>query len=176
MDKMPLLAVYDDRNYDPTWERHVRHAVRSVILRGDTVALVKSTAKGFYQFPGGGIDPGETHEQALIRETLEESGLVVLPQTIRPLGMTREVRASQFVEQVIFDQTSYFYFAQVQDHAREQVLLDYEKDLGYELEWVNLPTAIQVNYALAPNYDPKTKFVRREAEVLELLLNDPSLR
>lgn len=169
MSDMPVLAVYDDRNYALDWQRHVRHAVRCIIRRGNKVALVKSTTKGFYQFPGGGIDPGETHEQALIRETREESGLVVLPETIRPFGIVHEVRASQFVEKVIFDQTSYFYCAQVRDEAQAQVLEDYEKDLGYQLEWVDIQAAIQVNYALAPKYDQKAKFVRREAMVLELL-------
>lgn len=170
MAELPVLAVYDDRNYDLNWHRHVRHAVRSIILRGSTVALVKSTAKGFYQFPGGGIQPGETHEQALIRETREESGLVILPESIRPLGLTREVRASQYAAETIFDQTSYFYFAQAQEDTQAQVLEGYEQDLGYVLEWADIETAIRVNLELAPRYDRKSKFVRREAEILTLLL------
>lgn len=170
MSDMPVLAVYDDRNYAPDWARHVRHAVRSVIVRGTKVALVKSTAKGFYQFPGGGVDSGETHEQALIRETMEEVGLTVLPHTIRPLGIVREVRASQFVEQVIFDQTSYYYFADVQDEVHAQVLEDYEKDLGYTLEWVEMEKARAVNLKLCRTHRYRSKFVLREAEILGRLL------
>lgn len=170
MVEMPVLAVYDDRNYAPHWERHVRHAVRCVIRRGNKVALVKSTTKGFYQFPGGGIDPGETHEQALIRETREETGLAILPETIRPFGLTREVRASQFVEEVIFDQTSYYYLADAEDEVYSQVLEDYEKDLGYTLEWVEMEKARAVNLKLCRTHRYKSKFVLREAEILERLL------
>lgn len=176
MDNMPVLLVYDDQNYAPDWHRHVRHAVRSVIVRGSTVAMVKSTAKGFYQFPGGGIDSGETHEQALARETLEEVGLTVIPQTIRPLGIVKEVRASQFAAQTIFDQTSYYYFAQVEDQVHKQVLEDYEKDLGYTLEWVDMNKARQFNLKLCRTHHYKSKFVLREAEILGLLLENAVLR
>lgn len=170
MDNMPVLLVYDDRNYDSGWHRHVRHAVRSVIVRGNTVAMVKSRTKGFYQFPGGGIDPGETHEQALVRETLEEVGLTVIPQTIRPLGIVKEIRASQFAPETVFDQTSYYYFAEAEDEVQAQVLEDYEKDLGYTLEWVDMRKARGLNLHLCRTHHYKSKFVLREAEILGLLL------
>lgn len=175
MSDMPVLAVYDDRNYAPEWDRHVRHAVRSVIIRGSKVAMVKSATKGFYQFPGGGIDDGETHAQALVRETMEEVGLTVLPHTIRPLGIVQEIRASQFVEKVIFDQTSYYYFADVQDEVHAQVLEDYEKDLGYTLEWVEMEQARTVNLKLCRTHRYRSKFVLREAEILERLLKGTAL-
>lgn len=172
MADMPVLEVYDDRNYDLNWERHVRTAVRSVIVRGSTVAMVKSQTKGFYQFPGGGIAEGESHEQALVRETLEETGLDIIPQSIRPLGVTREIRASQFVPETIFDHTSYYYFADVEDQVHRQVLEDYEKELGYTLEWVDVARARAVNLELCRTHRYKSKFVLREAEILERLLKD----
>ncbi len=171
MDKMPLLAVYDDRNYPDHWPRHERHAVRSVILRHGCVAMVKSRKKGFYQFPGGGIAPGETHVQALMRETREEVGLTILPHTVRPLGIVREIRASQFAPETIFDQTSYYYFADVSDTVAEQVLEDYEQDLGYALEWVDMDKARRINLHLCRTHNYRSKFVLREAEILTLLLD-----
>lgn len=172
MDNMPLLQVYDDLNYDLNWHRHVRGAVRSIILRGSTVAMVKSEAKGFYQFPGGGIAPGETHEQALVRETMEETGLTVLPHTIRPFGIVHEIRASQFAPETIFDQTSYYYFADVGAEVQPQVLDGYEQDLGYVLEWVDIETARQINLELCRTHSYKSKFVLREAEILGRLLDN----
>lgn len=170
MAELPVLAVYEDRNYDPAWHRHVRHAVRSIILRGNTVAMVKSETKGFYQFPGGGIQPGESHEQALIRETLEETGLTVIPGTSRPLGIVREVRASQFAPETIFDQTSYYYFADAEEELGKQVLDDYEQEQGYTLEWVDMEKARAVNLELCRTHSYKSRFVLREAEILGLLL------
>lgn len=169
MTDLPVLAVYHDHNYDPDWPRHVRHAVRCIILRGDKVALVKSTVKGFYQFPGGGIDQGESHQQALIRETLEEAGLDIIPESIRPFGITQEIRASQIAPETIFDHTSYFYFADAAGEGHSQVLEDYEEELGYTLEWADLRHAAAINRTLSPKYEHKTKFLLREADILDLL-------
>ena len=170
---MPLLLFYDDKNYSPDWHLHERHAVRSIILRGRKAAMVRSTTKGFYQFPGGGIGPDETHQQALLRETREESGLIIIPDTIRSFGMVREIRASQFAPETIFDHTSYYYLAQVEEQVCPQVLEDYEKDLGYVLEWVDAEQARRVNLELCRTHSYKSKFVLREAQILTLLLEQP---
>lgn len=42
---------------------------------GFEVALIKTTTEGRWQLPKGHIDPGETDEQAAIREVREEAGI-----------------------------------------------------------------------------------------------------
>jgi 8-oxo-dGTP pyrophosphatase MutT (NUDIX family) len=49
-------------------------SVRSVVVRGDRVLTMRN-ADGWHVLPGGRREPGETLEQTLRRELLEEAGL-----------------------------------------------------------------------------------------------------
>lgn len=47
---------------------------RVMVVDGDKVLLVRHTYVPGWQFPGGGVSPGESLETAGARETLEETG------------------------------------------------------------------------------------------------------
>ncbi len=52
----------------------IRHQDRLVLIRRD-----KEPAKGFWTFPGGAVELGESLQDAVRREVLEETGLQVEP-------------------------------------------------------------------------------------------------
>lgn len=56
----------------------------NVILENDDgkALLVKANYKPYWTFPGGGVDAEETPKQAAIRETLEEVGIDLHPETV----------------------------------------------------------------------------------------------
>jgi 8-oxo-dGTP diphosphatase len=62
----------------------VRHGVVAVIERDGRWLMIRRSegviAPGYWCFPGGGIEPGETAEEAVIREIREEVGLEVRPE------------------------------------------------------------------------------------------------
>jgi 8-oxo-dGTP diphosphatase len=57
-------------------------AVSAAIFRDGRVLIVRRArppAHGLYTLPGGGVELGETLEQAIIREVREETGLAITP-------------------------------------------------------------------------------------------------
>ncbi|MBQ5760527.1 MAG: NUDIX domain-containing protein [Clostridia bacterium] len=161
---MKVLRTWDLKDYDPAWRRFVRSTARAIIPGDDgTVAMVRSTTDGFYLFPGGGVKKGESRTDALIRETREETGLIIIPASIRELGMFREVRRSIYPQE-IFDQRSYYYAAEVRPCRAETRLEAYEKKLGFELCYIRPAEAFDVNIVIAKKRG--LNFLLRESEML----------
>lgn len=65
-----------------------REVARGLLVRPDGHVLLYVLEDGRYALPGGGVEPGETHQEALARELHEELGLRAA--RIRPLVWTRE--------------------------------------------------------------------------------------
>jgi 8-oxo-dGTP pyrophosphatase MutT (NUDIX family) len=57
----------------------MRQAVRAIIIRDEKLLVMKRNKFGdeYYTLTGGGVDMNENHEQALVRELFEETGLKV---------------------------------------------------------------------------------------------------
>jgi 8-oxo-dGTP pyrophosphatase MutT (NUDIX family) len=56
-----------------------------VILADDADCLLLFESGGFWFTPGGGVEPGETIEQAATRELWEETGLLIPPEQLGPV-------------------------------------------------------------------------------------------
>lgn len=57
----------------------MRQSVRAIIINGDKMVVMHRNKFGqeYYTLIGGGVDAGESPEQALVREVAEETGLAV---------------------------------------------------------------------------------------------------
>jgi len=56
------------------FKRRMTLGTRTMLVDGDKVFLIRHTYVPGWQFPGGGVEVGETLEEAAVRELTEESG------------------------------------------------------------------------------------------------------
>lgn len=152
---MRTLFEMDKKNYDSSGKVFYRPSVRSIIIRGGRVAMVHSLMYDYYKFPGGGIESGETRHQALIRETAEESGLCVVPDSIQEYGCVRRIEKSDKPGISVFVQNNFYYFCEAEPEPGAQKLDDYEARERFTLEFVEAEHAIDVNRNRA--HGPKIK-------------------
>jgi 8-oxo-dGTP pyrophosphatase MutT (NUDIX family) len=146
-----------------------RSAVRAIVCRRPrSLLLLHSPGNGDYKFPGGGVRPGESWQDALRREVLEECGARVL--TIGDMfGEVVEYAAAREEDQDVFQMTSRYIACEVEDGFGEQRLDDYERDLGLRPVWVEVDEALAVNDALLRSGSAVARWVTRETLVLRLV-------
>jgi 8-oxo-dGTP pyrophosphatase MutT (NUDIX family) len=145
-----------------------RTAVRGVIQRGQNLLMIYSSNVGDYKFPGGGVDEGESHTQALRREVSEECGATVT-RIGEEIGVVIEYNFAEEAEFDTFKMTSHYYPCDVEDGFGSQNLIGYERDLGFQPIWISISDALRQNKTLPHSAHPP-EWLRREIFVLEYLL------
>lgn len=166
---MRLLFEIDTKDYNINGTALIRPSVRSIMVRYGKIAMVHSLKYDYYKFPGGGINPGESMEDALIRETLEESGLKIMPSSIREYGYVHRIQKARDYD--VFIQENYYYLCEAEEEKGEQNLDGYEAEERFTPEFVDPHTAIRVNRN--GDHGPKDKYMlEREARVLEMLIEE----
>ena len=161
---MQILRIFDKKDYSEDIPGLVHEAVFAIIVKDNRYALVKSEFKACFKFPGGGIDTGESHVDALIRIIHKKTGLAIIPDSTRTFGMIKEMRQDSKKNE-IFEQNSYYYFAEVSDLPMS--LDAYEAEVGYHLEFVPLSIALEINEGLACRMP--ADFLHREVYIMRLL-------
>ena len=166
---MRLLFELDQRDHGDCTHTFIRNSARSVVIRDGKIAMIHSRKYDYYKFPGGGIETGESPVEAMIRETREEAGLIVLPESVREYGYVHRIQKSDMDPTECFIQDNYYYLCDALDHVAPQSLDAYEAEEAFQLEFIEPETAIQKNRSVKESpYNPMS--FEREARVLECLL------
>lgn len=142
---MRRLFTLDLHDYDESWRHDLRPTVRGIIEKDGKLAMVYKREYDYYAFPGGGIDEGETYEEALIREVKEETGLYVIPESIKEYGGALRLNKSTRFPETVFEQENFNFKCRVLDEIGEQNLDDEEAEEGFDLVFVTPEEARRKN-------------------------------
>ena len=137
---MRMLFTLDAQDYDPNGVAFVRPSARCIVIQNGRVAMLHSLRYDYYVLPGGGIEPGESGEEAR-----EEAGLVVVPASIREFGCVRRVQKSAYKGSDYFIQDNYYYLCQAEKEIQPQKLDVQEQEKRLVLEFVPPEQALLVN-------------------------------
>lgn len=165
---MRLLFTMDTGDHAHCTRTFTRPSARAIIISGGRLAMIRSGRYGYYKFPGGGIEPGEEPVAAMIRETREEAGLTVRPDTVRPFGLVHRVQRSRLDPGERFVQDNLYFLCDAEDEVLPQQLDDYENEAAFTLVFADPREVIRVNRS--PDASHVSLMPEREARVVELLL------
>ncbi|MBQ8790817.1 MAG: NUDIX domain-containing protein [Ruminiclostridium sp.] len=164
---MRKLFTIDLKDYDESHPRSKRTSARAIIIKNKLLAMVYSEKYKYYKFAGGGIEKGENPVAALIREVREETGLAVIPGTVKEYGEVAIIRKSDILDNTIFRQDNFYYLCDVAEGKENQKLDDYELESGFTLRYVSADEAIRRNREESTTDD--VYMIERESRVLEIL-------
>ena len=168
---MKQLFTIDLKDYNPDGKKIYRPSVRGLIFDNNgNIAMIYSRKFRFYKFPGGGIEGEETHLEALAREIKEETGMMLIPESVKEFGEVLKIQnGDKSGKDTIHIQKNYYYTCRVEEEIGAQELDDDEKELDFVLKFVPIDEAIAVNSAFESDDAFMKQMAEREKRVLELI-------
>lgn len=167
---MERLFEIDLHDYDLKDNVFCRPSARGIIFDDSgRIALVYSQKEKYYKFPGGGIHEEEDKKEALIREVREETGLVVIPESIEEFGSVLRRQKSNTTSNTIFEQENFYYLCKTEKVLTKQNLDDYEAEAGFVLRFVYLDEAIDTNLKYSTEDYFNEIMIKRDTKLLQLI-------
>lgn len=147
-----------------------RYSTRAIALQGSDILVMYTQRYQDYSLPGGGMDDGESHQQALLRELSEETGAQITG-SIREYGQYEEYRPWHRDDFDVMHQISYCYLCEVDKNLGANQLEAHEIQNGMTPMWLDIHTAITHNEDIIANSNKKGLSIERETFLLKHIAN-----
>lgn len=114
-----------------------RRGVHALVEHAGRVLVVLPPTADWLELPGGGIEPGESLQEALSRELREEAGLLLAPVA---LGLLAEVQLDSRYYST--KNAAWWLYTQCFVHLRldETPVFGLPEERGHERQWLDLDT------------------------------------
>ena len=160
---MQLFVINPDNLTEEDVRGYARRiAARGVVLDGDgRVGVLYSTTDKYIKLAGGGVDEGETHEEAFRREIREELGCEITH--VNELCVDEERRKEKELLQF-----SYCFSARVVGEKGVPSLTETELARGMEVRWLTPEEAYSDLSTAMKDHKEHLRFMRtRDAYILK---------
>ena len=137
-----------------------RSGSRAVVVQDGKILLSHETVSGWWLIPGGGMEAGETPEMCCVRETEEETGLIVRP-------LKQFLTLYEYYEEYRY--ISHYFLCEAAGKGQMR-LTEAEIRRGLEPEWLPLQEAVGIfsrHQAYAAVSEEKRGSYLREYTALE---------
>ncbi len=126
---MELELFNDGMTKEDIKNQPFREGCRGILKKGDKYLMVHVKKYDIYTFPGGGLEEGETREECVVRELLEETG--ILSSVI-----TKTVTLTEYFIDSIWRHN--FFLCDFVEDTKTTSFTDEEKEIGLEVMWMTL--------------------------------------
>lgn len=162
---MKLLACFDEKNYSDTTKVFEKYNIRGIVLQDGKLAMQQGS-DSVYKIPGGGVEAGESHVEALRRELREEVGLVLVEDSMLELGEITEIRRDIFDSDTKYICHSLFYACKVTEERLPITPTASEIKKGYKAVWETPEKIYEINTKLGE--DP---WIARDTAFIKMLID-----
>lgn len=110
-----------------------RTSAYGIIINENKVLLIKPTWSNLWELPGGGIDPGETTKQGLLREFIEETSHKITNHNNKPIIIINNNFYAEDLDKFFDSEMRFFIINQI-----EKTNYPINPKEIKELKWVDL--------------------------------------
>lgn len=117
-----------------------RTGVYGLCVREDKILLIKTQVDDLWEVPGGGVEEGETHEEALKREYLEETGYLIVDYDSKPYANFKKKVYDLVKKRYIYQEYYYFMVRELGGQGAIRIIRGNadQADVITDIEWVPL--------------------------------------
>lgn len=138
--KIDMVIIDTKLDLNTSYEQ--RDVVRGICIKDGKILVLYPKEENIYGIPGGGIEVGESHEDALKRELYEEVGALDI-HIVEYLGKMTSYRKKYQTDQ-LFVPTHHLYLVDIKSFGAQH-LIAYEEDLGLQFDFVDIHQVIETN-------------------------------